>query len=190
VSTVSNEPGYQPDAGAQAAGRLIPTLRCAHGGYLVDANHPLPTDPSEHDVAYLPTIGCSRLVCLRCRSVVRNAPGLAFKTKDDVATAALSAMYDLPDLLDSGLIHRTTETWRLYLCRCDRYLAIDEAALKNDDPDDSPDKPWQCEGHPFVTLPEQTVRERTRRGLRGETPPDTREADCAFIIGLSRRSPP
>lgn len=184
MATVSDEPGNLPDRTADVKAPAAPPAilprqmpHCAHNGYLVDANRPLPIDPTEYDVAYLPTIGCSRLVCLRCQSVVRNAPGLAFKTRDDVAAATLSEMYDLPDLLDSNLIHRTTDAWRLYLCRCDRYLAIDETALEHDDPDDSPDKPWRCAGHPIATRPEQTIREWTRRGLRGETPPDTREMD-------------
>jgi len=167
--------------------------RCARNGYLVDTTHPLPTDPTEHDVAYLPTIGCSRLKCLRCGASVRVADGVAFKTRDDVATATLAALYQLPDLLESGMLHKTNEAWRLYLCRCDRYLATGEDALETDDPDDSPSKPWQCDEHPLATMTVDVARDLTRRGLRGDVPADVREVDRennAWLLRLYNRLEP
>lgn len=45
---------------------------CARRGFLIDGRAPLPADPTELDVDYLPVIGCSNLVCEHCRRPVEN----------------------------------------------------------------------------------------------------------------------
>jgi hypothetical protein len=162
---------------------------CARGGYLVDATHTLPTDPTEIDVEGQPVVGCTRIRCYGCKALVRNWPGLSFSTPKDVPRATLSELYDLPDLETSPLIHRTDPRYRLYMCRCSRWIEIREHALDEPDRDyfTDPDMPWACEGHPPITLPHELDGERIEsraqlravvdRAFRGEFPPRTRQAD-------------
>lgn len=169
---------------------------CHHKGYLINARHSLPESMSAHDNAWLPTIGCSNLRCLRCGAMVRSATGIAFATKNDVALEQLAALYEMPDLLQSPLIHQTQSSWRLYLCRCDRWLEINETALEPPDPDDAAGKPWRCAGHTLATLPYrdegvkianvEALREFTQHGLRNELAPPVCEVDRENIYWLLR----
>lgn len=175
---------------------------CARNGYLVDTSHALPTDPTDLDVEGLPVVGCTRLRCQRCGAVVRNAPGLAFATRAEVSAAELSALYDLADLESSPLIHRTEPKFRLYLCRCSRWLETSEHAVgePDPDPDTDPQVPWRCDGHSQLTLPHdidgervasaRELREVAIRALRGNLPPRARPADqtrSAWLVRLRAR---
>jgi hypothetical protein len=171
---------------------------CARGGYLVDATHTLPTDPTEIDVENLSVVGCTRIRCYGCKALVRNWPGLSFSTPNHVPRAKISELYDLPDLETSPLIHRTQPRYRLYMCRCSRWLEIGEHAVDEPDRDyfTDPDLPWRCEGHPPITLPHELDGERIEsraqlravvdRAFRGEFPPHVRAADrrAGWIIRL------
>ncbi len=163
--------------------------RCARNGYLVNATYTLPSDPTDLDVEYLPTIGCSRIRCSACGAIVRNWSGLAFATKEDVPASTIAKLYELTDLSASPLIHPTQPAFRLYLCRCSCWLESSEHALAEPDRDlfTDPHLPWHCDGHPIIQLPHDLDGERiaTRaelravadRGFRGDTPPRTRDPD-------------
>jgi hypothetical protein len=161
---------------------------CARSGFLVDATSPLTVDPTDLQVEGLPVVGCSRVRCGRCGALVRNAPGLAFRTRDDVAAPQLAALYATPDLTSSALLHQTRPEWRLYLCKCARWLETWRHACAEPDPDDwDPDMPWRCEGHPLISLPhdldgvvvasKDELRELAVRGFHDVAPPRVRPAD-------------
>jgi hypothetical protein len=170
--------------------------QCHYKGYLVNGKSDIPTDIAERDTEFLPAIGCSRLRCLVCGERVRNVAGVAFATPQNIEASALSALYDLPDLLMSPLIHRTNDNWRLYICRCNRWLETDNTALHPPDRDDSANRPWYCEGHPQMALPYTyarttiasltDLRTLTQAGLRGERQPNVREADREKLYWLLR----
>lgn len=163
--------------------------RCGRNGYLVDATQTLPTDPTDFFVETLPVVACSTITCQRCGAAVRNAVGLAFKTREDVPGAQLAALYATPDLASSPLLHATQPTWRLYLCKCNRWLETSQHACDEPDRDalTDPDIPWRCAGHPLITLPhdvdgtrvgnQSDLRDLAARGFRGVTPPATRPID-------------
>ncbi len=171
-------------------------IPCFYSGYLVDGTGVIPTDVAERETEFLPTIGCSRLRCRNCGAQVRHVVGVAFATKEDIEPSALATLYDMPDLLMSPLMHRTRDEWRLYICRCDRWLETDKTALDPPDRDDSPGKPWYCEGHPLMALPYtyagasiETVtdlRTVTQCGLSGEVQPVVRAADREKLYWLLR----
>jgi len=144
--------------------------RCANNGCLVDTKLPLPTDPTELYVAPLPPVGCNKLRCVHCGAAVRNAPGLAFATRDDVSAAQLSELYDLKDLTKSRLIDTTHPKFRLYICRCSRWLENDHHFITTPDRDvfTDPNVPWRCDGHPPIQFPHDIhgVRVATRDELR------------------------
>jgi hypothetical protein len=161
---------------------------CARNGFLVDATSPLTEDPTDLQVEGLPVVGCSRVRCDRCGALVRNAPGLAFKTRDDVAAPQLAALYASADLTSSALLHQTRPEWRLYLCKCARWLETSHHGCAEPDPDDGdPDMPWRCEGHPLISLPhdldgvvvasKDELRELAVRGFHDVAPPRVRPAD-------------
>lgn len=129
--------------------------RCAKSGCLVNATLPLPTDPTEVYVARLPPLGCSRLRCVQCGVAVRNAPGIAFLSRDDVTPSLLAGLYELAEMTASPLLGPTHPDYRLYLCRCRRWLEIRDHEIGNAGPDDptSPDLPWRCDGHPEIEIP-------------------------------------
>ena len=170
--------------------------QCHYKGYLVNGKSDIPTDIAERDTEFLPAIGCSRLRCLECGEQVRNVAGVAFATKEDIDTDTMSALYDLSDLLMSPLIHRTSDVWRLYICRCHRWLETDNTALAPPDHDDSADRPWYCEGHPQMALPYTyagttiasltDLHNITQAGLRGERQLALREADRVKLYWLLR----
>jgi len=171
-------------------------IKCLENGYLVDGKKVIPTDPAERDAEHLPTLGCSRLRCRKCGERVRNAVGVAFATRNDIEASALSTLYDTSDLLTSPLMHRTYDDWRLYLCRCGRWLETNYTALDPEDHEDSPGKPWYCEGHPQMTLPYAyagatiesltDLRTVTQCAFSGEVQPVVREADREKLFWLLR----
>lgn len=178
--------------------------RCAKNGCLVDATIPIPTDPTELFVARLPPVGCSRLRCTSCGVAVRNAPGLAFIDRDDVSSRVLSELYDRPELGSSPLLGPTRPDYRLYLCRCRRWLEIRSHELEDPDRDDptAPDLPWRCDGHPAIAFPHdvhgvniasvEELRELVIRGFRGFDPPKIRpgEVDAQWLTRLYYRLTP
>lgn len=170
---------------------------CAGSGFLVDGSQALPTDPSELDVDGLPIVGCSRLRCQRCRKPVRDAIGLAFATPAELPAGQLAALYDTADLASSPLLQRGTPTWRLYLCRCARWLETSRHACVVADPDDTdPDMAWRCDGHPALALPHDLdgvtvtsaddLRALVTRGLHDVAPPRTRAADLVRAEWIAR----
>lgn len=172
--------------------------RCARSGYLVDATSTLPSDPTDFQVEGLPVVGCTRIRCGRCGAFVRNAPGLAFRTRDDVSASELAALYALTDLASSPLLHQVRPEWRLYVCKCSRWLETSAHACAEPDPDANtdPDMPWRCEGHPSIALPHDIdgasvsspseLRELATRGFHGVTPPRVRPADAERGDWLAR----
>lgn len=178
--------------------------RCAKNGCVVDATIPIPTDSTELYVARLPPVGCSSLRCLNCGARVRNAVGLAFRERDDVPPRVLSEIYDLPDLASSPLLGPTHPDYRLYVCRCRRWLAIRSYELADPDGDDptAPDLPWRCDGHPTIAFPHDIhgvqvassgrLRELVIRGFHGFDPPNIRpsEVDAQWLTRLYYRLSP
>src|SRR5262249_34297747 len=134
----------------------------------------------------------------RCKVPVRNAPGLSFKSKADVPAAQLAALYDTPDLASSDLLVKSEPKYRLYLCRCRRWLETDATALLDPDPDPrtSPTMPWLCAGHPVLELPHEIagttvttdaeLRTLAERGFRGITPARVRASDRRRAEWLTR----
>jgi hypothetical protein len=172
--------------------------RCGRNGYLVDATQTLPTDSTDLFVEGLPVVGCNKLVCGRCGATVRNAPGIAFKTRDDVPSDELAALYATADLSSSPLLHATQPGSRLYVCKCSRWLETSQHACDEPDRDalTDPDMPWACAGHPTIALPHDIdgvrvasateLRDLAVRGLHGVTPPRTRERDKPRAAWLAR----
>jgi hypothetical protein len=172
--------------------------RCGRNGYLVDATQTLPTDPTDLFVEDLPVVGCNKLVCARCGATVRNATGIAFKTRVEVPSDQLAALYATADLSSSPLLHATQPGWRLYVCKCSRWLETSQHACEEPDRDalTDPDMPWACTGHPTIALPHDIdgvrvasvseLRELAVRGLHGVAPPRTRERDKPRAAWLAR----
>ena len=167
---------------------------CSGGGFLVDGTHIPPEDPTDLDVEGLPVVGCSRLRCRRCGQPVRSAAGLSFATRADVP---LAQVYATPDLASSPLLHRERPEWRLYLCRCARWLETSQHACVIENRDDSdPDVPWRCEGHPSISLPfdldgsrvatQVELRDLVVRGFQGDAPPRTRTSDKVRAEWIAR----
>ncbi len=163
--------------------------RCARSGYLVDATSTLPTDATDLGVEGLPVVGCSNIRCQRCGATVRNVTGIGFRTRDDVAPAELAALYGVADLASAPLLAPTHPDYRLYLCRCSRWLESSHHACDEPDPDvlTDPQLPWGCAGHPAVTYPHDLdgvplasivdVRDLAQRGFHGFVPPRARAKD-------------
>jgi hypothetical protein len=172
--------------------------RCGRNGYLVDATQTVPSDPTDFFVEGLPVVGCNTIKCGRCGATVRNATGLAFKTRDDVPSDELAALYATADLATSPLLHATQPGWRLYLCKCSRWLETTQHALEEPDRDalTDPDMPWACAGHPTITLPHDIdgvrvatvgeLRDLAVRGLHGVAPGKTRDRDKPRAAWLAR----
>lgn len=164
--------------------------RCARSGYLVDSTSALPTDATDLAVENLPVVGCSNLVCGRCGATVRNVKGMGFRTRDDLPSDQISALYDAPDLANAPGLAPTHADYRLYVCKCSRWLESSEHPLEEPDPDllTDPQMPWRCAGHPTISLPHDLdgVALRTRedlkdlatRGFHGFDPPGTRPKDA------------
>lgn len=70
--------------------------RCPRNGFLVGADWELSSDLTELDVQCLPLIGCNRIWCSHCNVAVRNALGVAFRTRGSIALYDGLARYD-PD---------------------------------------------------------------------------------------------
>ena len=72
------------------------TRRCAQGGLLVNGDTRLLTDPSEYyHYGTRVQVGCSRMRCTRCQSMVRcGPPGLGLK---DGVKWDLRATYEAAD---------------------------------------------------------------------------------------------
>jgi hypothetical protein len=162
---------------------------CANHGCVVEATVQFPTDPTEVHVGLPPYVACRNLRCLDCGCAVRNAPGVAFVTRADVAPHVLSEIYDLPDLANAPLLGATHPAFRLYLCRCRRWLANRSYELEHDDRDDEtlPDLPWRCGGHPAIEFPHDIygvqvmslakLRDLVVRGFHGFDPPNIPPAE-------------
>jgi hypothetical protein len=177
---------------------------CLDSGYLVSAKQALPSDPTEFGVPRLPFVGCNRLRCNRCGATVRTCDGYAFATRDDQSQPTLSGLYDTADLTTSPLLHQTLPSFRLYLCRCSRWLETSEHALQIDDPDwfTDPKMPWACDGHPYVEPPHdidgvrvtstEELRALISRGFAGFVPPRTRPDDppAVWLVRLHARLAP
>lgn len=169
---------------------------CARSGYLVDGTSALPTDPTDVHVDGLPVVGCSHLRCHACGAIVRNALGLGVRSPDAPVDAV--ALYETADLATSPALQPTVPTFRLYLCRCRRWLETSQHALDEPDRDllTDPDMPWSCDGHPRIVLPAEidgvSVRSKAElgplagRALRGWTPPGARPSDTVRSVWLVR----
>jgi hypothetical protein len=177
---------------------------CANKGYLVNGQATIPVDPTEVHVDDLPAVACSRIRCSSCKALVRNAPRLAFRTKDDISGAELTKVYDTPDLATSPLLHTGNAEWRLYLCKCSRWLETEKHACAEPNPDSDidPTMPWGCDGHPTISLPHDLdgdtidtrdeLRALVLRGFKGYNPPFVRPADTtgAWLWRLPARLQP
>ncbi len=178
---------------------------CARSGYLVDSTSAMPADASVVQVERLPIVGCTKLVCDRCKAAVRNAPGVAFRTKEEQPGSTLAALYDTEDLASSPLLHATRPKFRLYLCRCSRWLESSEHACGEPDPDvfTDPQTAWHCAGHPPIAYPHDVdgvllasdaeLRDLGARGFDGFVPPATIEADAVrgnWLVRLRARLAP
>lgn len=170
---------------------------CANSGYLVDASTTVPTDPTDFHVADLAVVGCNKLHCQRCKAEIRHAVGLAFRERADYPEKVLTALYATADLATSALLHDSGQPWRLYLCKCNRWLETAKHACDTPDPSDTdPQMPWECAGHPQITLPHDFdgVQIATRaelhglavRGLRDFHPPRARAVDIPHSAWLCR----
>lgn len=151
-----------------------------HGGFLVNGDSRLPTDPIDYDDAGLPILGCNRLRCPDCKTMVRSANNLYFK--NDLVRVNTAELYALSDLSTSPLLTARRGT-RLYICRCTyRAQSIGKNVLGDPDQDPFYDamQPWRCDGHPITELPRNidgievtpaNIAEVTTQSLRGILPP-------------------
>jgi hypothetical protein len=161
---------------------------CAAGGYLVSRKHPLPADPTDFHIGSLAVVGCNRLRCAACGALVRNAAGIAFHSRDDQVD--LNQVYDTPDLATCPALHQSQSSFRLYVCRCHRWLEVSEHAVDEPDFDylTDPSVPWRCDGHPLIELPreidgvrvanQRELEEVASRAFHGSNPPGARPADA------------
>jgi hypothetical protein len=125
---------------------------CIKGGYLLDGETPLATDPIDHDtVAALPIHGCNRLRCSMCGALARSAKLDVRASVGRVDPRELRALYELPDLASSPLLESREKT-RLYLCRCNT-ISVSRFPRELDDHDYPEVVPWRCDGHPVAVLP-------------------------------------
>lgn len=159
---------------------------CDLGGYVVDANVALPTDPIDHDAGNLPVMGCTRIQCSQCGAAVRNVAGRNLRSEG----TDLRQLYALEDLTTSPAVYAAAIT-RLYLCKCRSWFEV-EGNHALDDPDLEPayatHLPWRCSGHPIAALPHdfdgvtvtfENLGELITRALHGWTPPAARREDKA-----------
>lgn len=116
--------------------------------FLVGLDHELPADPR---VGYFgtgepPIIGCNKLVCFKCRALVKHADARAIMQAYPPPREDLEELYASADpagspLLDGSPMNARSRT---YFCRCDWYsvrlgLARSLNFLEQD---------WACGGHP------------------------------------------
>ncbi len=171
--------------------------RCPNSGYLVDATRTVPTDPTDCHVDDLAVVGCNRLRCRHCKADVRHQVRLAFRERADYPGKVLTALYETADLATSALLHDTGQPWRLYLCKCNRWLETATHACDAPDADATdPQMAWECSGHPHIALPHDfdgvavatraELRDLTVRFLHGFHPPGARAVDIPFSAWLCR----
>ncbi len=94
--------------------------------------------------------------------------------------------------------HQVTGGLREYRCGCSNWLETSEHPLFDPDPDPAsdPTMPWECAGHPPITLPrtvdgvdlpdDTALRDIAERVLRGWHPPGARENDEVRVAWLRR----
>lgn len=168
---------------------------CFRNGYLVDGRRPLPDDPTELQVSGLPVVGCNQLVCRKCGAVVRHALGRSFRGKHDVDIAAVYAHDDFTKSPEIGVA--INDNYRLYICRCSRWLETEEHSLGEPEPDeDDPQVQWACTGHPTLAVPgsidgaavasQAELAALATRALHGQFPKGVRSGDKPDAIWLVR----
>lgn len=174
---------------------------CFSRGFLVNGEAVIPTDPTDLMVENLAIVGCSHLVCAGCGATVRNAIGLSFRTKDD--RTDLAQIYATTDLAAHPALQPARADYRLYLCKCSRWLETSQSELGDPDPDPDrdPTMPWGCAGHPVLSIPgtvdgvEVGTRAELQKlvvaGFHGVFPPAVRRSDTqvGWMARLYRRLP-
>jgi hypothetical protein len=123
---------------------------CDDGGYVVAADIVVPDDPTDYQSGAA-ILGCSRLRCDRCGSVVRQLAGFDCPNLQ----AHLKRLDETPDWTTLDIV-RPFSPGRLYACRCLGWLESSYHACGDPEPDASagdPSLPWRCAGHPVATLP-------------------------------------
>ena len=128
------------------------TLRfCPHGGTTVSGNLLVPTDPADYRHRRVPIfLGCNHLVCSECGQEVRQAPNLRVQGLHS-NLPDLKASDDWASLTCTFLEH----DFRLYACACRGWLETHMHLMEPPDPDpeENPELPWRCKGHPLPSLP-------------------------------------
>jgi hypothetical protein len=124
---------------------------CANGGYVVDVNTPLPSEPFDYQWLRMgPLVGCNQLRCTQCgqalivRTPSRRAYAELVQLTEDERPARLSNL---------GNAAPGPQTVRVYGCAC-RVQSVEgghQASQSTLDEDEQ--VPWQCAGHPVLPLP-------------------------------------
>jgi hypothetical protein len=123
---------------------------------------------------------------------------MGFRTREPLSLDELGALYEIADLTTAPQLSPTHPDYRLYLCRCSRWLESSAHACDEPERDAQvdPDTSWACEGHPLITLPHEVngllvtspaqLRDLAQRGLHGFVPPETRPKDAERVHWLAR----
>jgi hypothetical protein len=122
--------------------------RCIHGGYLVDGSKKLPSDPSVFFDGDERPVGCNRIRCAECASMVRHIVGMELPER--MRPEEIKAVYEAPELKLHPALRAGSRSYRQYLCRCRKFFETRHRALDDPDPEpmQAPNLPWKCAGHP------------------------------------------
>jgi hypothetical protein len=116
----------------------VPTNYCADGGFLVDSTEILPTDVHEFWTGGPPLVGCSNIVCAKCKNTVRHVEKR--RVLHVSVESKLRELFDSPHPESSQLLPYDPY-FRAYFCRCSWGHAGGVMLGASD-------LPWQCAGHP------------------------------------------
>lgn len=124
---------------------------CYARGMLVSCRHWIPADAVEYgaDDSILPAVGCNRLQCHDCGSVVRVLSGICCAAQADVSAMQVYRAADPAAV--AGL--EPDSLANVYVCQCRLHAERSTQSLESIDDRRMLDLPWACTGHPAAQWP-------------------------------------
>lgn len=137
--------------------------RCVPDAWVIGAKNSVPTDPTEFDwFERRPPLGCSHMICLRCKAEVRSRAGLLLDLDGEHPDWAAKYLAQLQSTEDWSTIRgiKPHPKSRLYACNCFYHSEFSLSRTFNPESFDehgepSRNLPWTCAGHPSLALPTQ-----------------------------------
>jgi len=115
---------------------------CDEGGMLVGTQHPIPADATQRYRAGGAFLGCSNLVCGRCKATVRHFDGVQL-SRELLSGDEYAQLWSASDARAMPLLQAApVPQIRFYFCKCfNFYTAGAVSAPSREDAD------WACAGH-------------------------------------------